>query len=42
MSWPEWAGIRDILIHANNRVNPEEVWNTLEDNLPKLLEFISQ
>jgi uncharacterized protein with HEPN domain len=40
--WREWAGMRDILIHAYDRVDPEEVWNTLQNDLPKLLDFISQ
>jgi len=35
--WREWAGMRDILIHAYDRVDPEEVWNTLINDLPKLL-----
>jgi uncharacterized protein with HEPN domain len=38
----EWAGMRDILIHAYDRVDPEEVWNTLQIDLPKLLDFISK
>lgn len=38
--WREWAGMRDILIHAYDRVDPEEVWKTLQNDLPKLLECI--
>jgi len=34
--------MRDILIHAYDRVDPEEVWNTLQNDLPKLLKVISQ
>jgi uncharacterized protein with HEPN domain len=35
--WHEWAGMRDILIHAYDRIDPEEVWNTLQNDLPVLL-----
>jgi uncharacterized protein with HEPN domain len=38
--WREWAGMRDILIHANDKVDPEEVWNTLQNDLPVLLNLL--
>jgi len=38
LPWREWAGMRDVLIHAYNRVDPEEVWNTLQIDLPDLLD----
>jgi len=38
--WREWAGMRDILIHAYDRVDPEEVWNTLINDLPNLLDAL--
>lgn len=39
--WREWAGMRDILIHAYDRVDPEEVWKTIKQDLPALLQAIS-
>ncbi len=38
--WREWAGMRDILIHAYDRIDPEEVWNTLINDLPNLLDAL--
>lgn len=35
--WKEWAGIRDILIHAYDRVDAVEVWKTLKKDVPQLL-----
>ncbi|MCT4363868.1 MULTISPECIES: DUF86 domain-containing protein [Synechococcaceae] len=34
------AGMRDVLIHAYDRVDLEEVWITLSEQLPALLEQI--
>jgi uncharacterized protein with HEPN domain len=31
------AGMPDVLIHAYDRVDPEEVWITLSEPLPVLL-----
>ncbi|MCP9820692.1 DUF86 domain-containing protein [Synechococcus sp. Cruz-9H2] len=31
------AGMRDVLIHAYDRVDLEEVWITLSEQLPALL-----
>jgi uncharacterized protein with HEPN domain len=38
--WRQWAGMRDVLIHAYSRVDPEEVWKTLQTDLPDLLAAI--
>lgn len=35
--WREMAGMRDVLIHAYDRVDLEEVWITLSEQLPVLL-----
>ena len=35
--WREMAGMRDVLIHAYDRVDLEEVWITLSEQLPALL-----
>ena len=33
----EMAGMRDVLIHAYDRVDLEEVWITLNEQLPELM-----
>lgn len=37
MPWREMAGMRDVLIHAYDRVDLEEVWITLNEQLAALL-----
>ena len=34
--WQQMAGFRDILIHAYDRVDVEEVWNFVEKEAPEL------
>lgn len=38
--WSEMAGMRDKLIHEYDQVDLEEVWMTVERDVPKLLSFI--
>lgn len=35
--WRTIAGFRDILIHAYDRVDLDEVWNIVEQSVPELL-----
>ena len=35
--WRQMAGMRDVLIHAYDRVDLEEVWITLSEQLPELM-----
>jgi len=35
--WRNLAGMRDILIHAYNHVDTEEVWNAAIESVPKLI-----
>ena len=36
ISWQDIAGFRDILIHEYAAVNAATVWDTLQDDIPKL------
>ena len=38
--WSAMAGMRDVLIHAYDRVDLERVWTTLRDDLPSLIKNI--
>lgn len=40
--WKEWAGIRDVLIHAYDRVDLKEVWNTVKQDVPKLTSLVPE
>jgi uncharacterized protein with HEPN domain len=35
--WRNMAGMRDILIHAYDHVDPDEVWNVVKYSLPELI-----
>lgn len=38
--WSDMAGMRDILIHAYDTVDLEEVWRTTNTDMPELLSYI--
>ena len=38
IQWKQMAGMRDILIHAYQDVDLDEIWNALKNALPKLVE----
>jgi len=38
--WSSMAGMRDVLIHAYDRVDLERVWTTLREDLPPLIKAL--
>ena len=38
--WKQMAGMRDILIHAYDSVDPDEVWNAASRDLPRICQQI--
>jgi uncharacterized protein with HEPN domain len=38
--WRQMAGMRDVLIHAYESVDLDEVWNTANEEVPQLLRKI--
>lgn len=39
--WKEMAGMRNMLIHAYDRVDLDEVWNTVSADLPAVISILS-
>ena len=40
--WSSMARMRDLLIHAYGRVNLDEVWDTIRNDLPPLISFLEK
>lgn len=38
--WSEIAGMRDRLIHGYDNVDPQQVWDAIERDVPALLQYI--
>ncbi len=38
--WANMAGMRDVLIHAYDRVDLERVWTTIREDLPPLIKTL--
>lgn len=40
--WKEMTGMRDIIIHEYDEINLDEMWGTIERDIPKALEGIDR
>ncbi|MGE3076598.1 MAG: DUF86 domain-containing protein [Dehalococcoidia bacterium] len=40
VDWRGWAGLRDIVVHAYDAVEPQQIWQIVRDDLPALLAVI--
>jgi len=36
VNWRGWAGVRDIIVHAYNVVDLEQVWSIASEEVPPL------
>lgn len=39
--WRQMAGMRDILVHAYDHVDVDEVWRVATEELPDLIRYIA-
>lgn len=42
MDWAGIAGMRDIVAHAYRKVKIEELWNTVDDDVPVLIDRLER
>jgi uncharacterized protein with HEPN domain len=40
LSWRRMAGMRDMLIHQYDSVDLEQLWNTLQNDIPEVISII--
>ncbi|MGE0601586.1 MAG: DUF86 domain-containing protein [Dehalococcoidia bacterium] len=40
VDWRGWAGLRDVVVHAYDAVEPDQIWQIVRTDLPTLLEII--
>jgi uncharacterized protein with HEPN domain len=40
--WREWAGLRDVLVHAYDVIDHPQLWDYAATDVPPLLEFLEQ
>lgn len=40
--WPQIAGMRNVIVHAYWRVDHQELWRTVQQDLPLLLRRLSE
>ena len=40
--WKEMAGMRDMIIHEYDEIDLDEVWGTIERDIPKALQGIDR
>ena len=38
--WPEMIGLRNRLIHEYSRINLQRVWDTIQNDLPRLITLV--
>ena len=42
LPWNEMKGMRNLLIHEYDEIDLKDVWNTVENDLPKLITIIEK
>jgi uncharacterized protein with HEPN domain len=40
LSWRRMAGMRDLLIHHYDSIDLEQLWNTLQNDIPQVISVI--
>lgn len=42
ISWREISAMRNVIVHAYFRVDPDEVWSAVQDDIPVLRERVEE